>query len=173
MQIVYDLLKITLPAALVLYAAFLMVRSMLQKQLEERMLTIRQANQEVVLPIRLQAYERVCLLLERISPNHLIPRVNQRDFTARDLQSLMVEEIRSEYQHNLSQQVYMSDDAWMYVSGAVEQLISLINESANEVGPDASGLDLAKKVLEKNIQNQQDTIRGALGFLKNEIRTMF
>lgn len=173
MEMVYDLLKITIPACLVLYAAYLMVRSMLQKQLEENHLSIRHKNQEIVLPIRLQAYERVCMLLERISPQNIIPKLNQKGMSAKDLQGAMVNEIRSELNHNLSQQVYMSNDAWMYVSSAIEQLISLINEAGNELDKEASSLDLARKIFEKNVQNDQDTIRGAITFVKSEIKALF
>ncbi|MEQ9307296.1 MAG: hypothetical protein RJQ14_25505 [Marinoscillum sp.] len=173
MEMVYDLLKITIPAVLILYTAYLLVRSFMNKQLEELQLNIRHKNQEIVLPVRLQAYERMCLLLERINPNNLIPRLNEKDMSAKQLQQLMVSEIRSELNHNLSQQVYMSNDAWMYVSSAVEQLISLINESGNEMSPEATSLDLAKTVFEKNMRNDQDTIRGALSFIKGEIRELF
>ena len=170
---VYDLLKITIPAGLVLYAAYLLVRSILQKQLEEYQLSIRHKNQEIVLPIRLQAYERVCLLLERISPHNIIPKLNQKGMSAKELQGALVNEIRSEFNHNLSQQVYMSNDAWIYVSSAVEQLISLVNESGNELEAKATSLDLARKIFEKNVQNEQDTIRGALTFVKSEIKELF
>lgn len=173
MEMVYDLLKITIPAVLILYTAYLLVRSFMNKQLDEIHLNIRHKNQEVILPVRLQAYERMCLLLERITPNNLIPRLNEKDMSAKQLQGLMVNEIRSELNHNLSQQVYMSDDAWVYVSSAVEQLISLINESANELSEGSSSLDLAKTVFEKNMRNEQDTIRGALSFIKREIRELF
>ncbi|MEQ8474553.1 MAG: hypothetical protein RIC35_25365 [Marinoscillum sp.] len=173
MEMVYDLLKITIPAVLILYTAYLLVRSFMNKQLEELHLNIRHKNQEIVLPVRLQAYERMCLLLERINPNNLIPRLNEKDMTAKQLQGLMVSEIRSELNHNLSQQVYMSNDAWMYVSSAVEQLISMINESGNEMTAESSSLDLAKTVFEKNMRNDQDTIRGALSFIKGEIRELF
>ncbi len=170
---VYDLLKITIPALLILYSAYLMVRSFLNKQLDEKLLTLRHKNQETVLPVRMQAYERICLLLERISPNNLIPRVNEKDMTAGQLQAVMVSEIRNELNHNLSQQVYMSDDAWTYVKSAVEQLVSLINETANELGPESNSLDLAKQVFEKNMANQTDTLTGALTFVKAEIRELF
>lgn len=170
---VYDLLKITIPAGLVLYTAYLLMRAQAQKQLEEYRLSLRQKNQEVILPVRLQAYERICLLLERISPNNLIPRVNAKNMTARDLQAALIADVRSEYNHNLSQQVYMSNDAWMYVSGAVEQLISTINEAGNELDEQATSLVLAKKIFEKNMQNNQDTVRGALTYVKNEIKELF
>lgn len=173
MEMVYDLLKITFPAILVLYTAFLLLRSMLQKQLDEMHLSIRHKNQEVILPIRLQAYERICLLMERINPNNMIPKLNGKEMTARELQGVLVGEIRNEYNHNLSQQVYMSNDAWIYVSSAVEQLISMINETGNEVEGDSPSLELAKKVFEKIMQNEQDTVKGALTFVKNEIKELF
>jgi len=172
MEMVFDLLKITVPGVLIMYTAYLLVRSFMQKQLDELHLKIRQKNQETVLPIRLQAYERICLLLERISPNNLIPRLNDREFTAQQLQGVLVSEIRSEYNHNLSQQVYMSDEAWMYVSGSVESLVSLINEAGNELTKDSTSLDLARAIFEKNIKNE-DSVMNALKFVKAEIRQLF
>ncbi len=173
MEMVYDLLKITIPALIVLYAVHLIVRSFMQKQLEEYQMSIRQKNQEVITPIRLQAYERVCLLLERISPNNIIPRLNEKGMSAKQLQSGLITEIREEYNHNLSQQVYVSDDAWSYVSGAVEQLISLINESGNEMTAEATSIDLARAILEKSVGNEQDPIKSALKFVKHEVKEIF
>ncbi|MFY0601696.1 MAG: hypothetical protein JXR03_18630 [Cyclobacteriaceae bacterium] len=173
MEMVYDLLKITLPALIVLYAVLMVVRSIMQKQLDEYSLAVRQKNQEVVTPIRLQAYERVCLLLERVSPNNIIPRLNLPEMKVKDLQVALISEIRNEVNHNLSQQVYMSDDAWSFVSGAVEQLISMINEAGNEVAVDAPSVELARVIFEKSMKNDQDTIKGALRFLKEEIKDVF
>lgn len=170
---VYDLLKITIPALIVLYAVHLVVRSFMQKQLEEYQMSIRQKNQEIITPIRLQAYERVCLLLERISPNNIIPRLNEKGMTAKDLQGILVSEIREEYNHNLSQQVYISEDAWSYVSGAVEQLVSTINGSGNEMNIDATSIDLARSILEKSVGSEQDPVKSALRFVKNEIKEIF
>lgn len=173
MEMIIDLLKIVLPAILVLYAAYLIVRSFTTKQLEEYKYAIRQKNMEIVTPIRLQAYERVCLLLERIAPSNLIPRLNNNKMTAKDLQSALISEIRGEYNHNLSQQVYMSGDAWMYVSSAVEQLISMINEAGNQMEEKATGLDLAKAIFEKSINQDGDTLKNALSYIKEEIREVF
>jgi len=172
MEMVYDLLKITIPGILILYTAYLMVRSFMQKQLDESLLSIRHKNQETVLPIRLQAYERVTLLLERISPNNLIPRLNDSELTPQQLQVVLVNEIRSEYNHNLSQQVYMSDEAWMHVSGSVESLISLINEVGNELTKESTNMDLARMIFERNLQNE-DSVMNALKFVKAEIRELF
>lgn len=173
MEIVYDLLKITLPAGLVLYAVYLVIRSFLQKQLEEYKFSISQKNQEIVLPIRLQAYERVCLLLERISPGNIIPRLNENGMGARQFQADLIAEIRNEFNHNLSQQVYLTEDAWAYVSGSIEQLISMINEAGNQLNAEATSLDLARLIFEKSMQQESDSIKNALSVVKREIQQLF
>ena len=173
MEVVVELLKILLPAGLVLYAMFLTVQSFLAKQFEQRLIELKTKNTDIVLPIRLQAYERMCLFLERISPNNLIRRVNTGDYTAAELHGLLLSEIREEYTHNLSQQVYMSDNAWTQIKSAMEEVIVLVNESAGQVPPDARGIDLARRIFEQIIAQNADPIGRALKFVKDEIRVAF
>ncbi|WP_420318006.1 hypothetical protein [Ekhidna sp.] len=172
MEMVYDLLKITIPAGLVLYLAYLLVRSFLQKQLDEIAFSVRQKNQEIVVPIRLQAYERIVLLLERITPANLVSRLSSSDYTAEEFQQILIHEIRNEFNHNLSQQVYMSDSAWTYVNTAVEQTISVINSSANSLEAKAKGFDLARAILE-NTAGEEDTSKQAIKYIKEEIQDVF
>ncbi|MEM9896058.1 MAG: hypothetical protein AAF789_06785 [Bacteroidota bacterium] len=169
---IYDLLKITLPAALVLYLAYLLVRSFLQKQLDEIAFSVRQKNQETLIPIRLQAYERVTLLLERITPSNLLSRLGSSEYSAEEFQQILIHEIRNEFNHNLSQQVYMSDSAWTYVTTTVEQTISLINSSVNGLPAEAKGIDLAKAILE-NKASEDGTAQQAIKFVKEEIQSIF
>ncbi len=167
-----ELLKIILPALIVGYLAFLIIRSFLQNKLDEILFTVRQKNQEIVMPIRLQAYERVVLLLERISPSNLVNRLNNGEYTAQEFQQILTHEIRQEFNHNLSQQVYMSSEAWTYVSSAVEQMISDINAAANTVKPDAPNLELVKALFEQQ-GNDKHIINQALDFIKEEIQKLF
>ncbi len=173
MEMVYDLLKITIPAGLVLYLAYLLVRSFLQKQLDEIAFGVRQKNQEIVVPIRLQAYERIVLLLERITPSNLISRLSSSDYTAEEFQQILIHEIRNEFNHNLSQQVYMSDSAWTYVTTAVEQTISIINSSTNMLDEKAKGFDLARAIIENSAGEEMDTPKQAIKYIKEEIQDVF
>lgn len=166
-----EILKLTIPAALVLYAMYLVIRSFLTARMDEMKAALRQKNQEVVTPIRLQAYERIILLLERINPQNIISRLNNPEFLAREFQQLLVMEIRQEYNHNLSQQLYMSDEAWAYVTAAVEDTISLINEAGGRTTPEAKSIDLVKTIFEMDMS--KSTIQQALFYLKNEIRELF
>jgi hypothetical protein len=173
MEPIWDLLKIIIPAGIVLYAMFLTVKTMLQKQNEAKIIEIKAKNKEIVLPIRLQAYERMSLFLERISPDQIIKRVQKNDMNVAELQYMLLNEIREEFNHNLSQQVYMSDEAWKIIKNAKEELIMVINQSAKELDPEAKSIELVKKIYEESLEKKIDSIEYGLSFLKNEIQQEF
>jgi len=173
MELLIEFAKILLPAALVLYAMYLTVRTFLYKEIEKKLVDIKTKNTEIILPLRLQAYERICLFLERISPIHLLPRVNNPEYSSEEFQQQLVQNIREEFTHNLSQQIYMSSIAWDLTKKSMEDIIALINQSNNELRENASGLDLAKTIFEKLMQNEWDPTADALKALKEEIRELF
>ncbi|HYC86182.1 MAG TPA: hypothetical protein VEB86_13210 [Chryseosolibacter sp.] len=173
MDALIQLLLMLIPASVVLYAAYLFVRSFIQKEIELKRLEVRGRSMETVLPSRLQAYERMALFLERMSPHNLLVRLNTATMPARDFHQLLLSEIRNEYNHNVSQQVYMSIDVWNQIKSAKEDLIVTINECANDVGREATSLDLAKKIFERTISREVDPISHALDQLKQEIQRTF
>jgi len=173
MEILIEFAKLLLPAAAVLYAMYLTVKSFLDREMTQKMVEIKLKNTDTVLPIRLQAYERICLFLERITPNNLIIRLNQSDFSAREFQHVLLSEIRQEYSHNISQQVYVSNEAWEYVVSAKEGIISTINQAAEAVEDNAKSIDLAKKIFEISMEKETDPTAHALAKIKEEIRHFF
>jgi len=168
-----EFLKLTIPAAAVLYGMYLAIRLFINRDYNEKLAEGQIQMQQTVLPLRLQAYERICLFLERTSPNNLIMRLNQGRITAKELQAILLREIREEFNHNLSQQLYMSDEAWNLAKKAMEEVVSTINTSASEMVDDASGIDLAKKIFEKMLDKESDPIANSLIFLKDEIRQFY
>jgi hypothetical protein len=126
-----------------------------------------------VLPIRLQAYERICLFLERITPNNLIIRLNQSNFSAREFQQVLLSEIRQEYNHNITQQVYVSEEVWELVASAKEGVISTINQAAESIEDDAKSIDLAKKIFEITMEKKTDPTAYALAKVTEEITHFF
>ena len=154
---------------------YLLVKRYFDNQQKERLLQIkmdeRQETLRVVTPIRLQAYERLALFLERISPNSLVLRCYQPGMDLKLLQGVMTKNVRDEFEHNLSQQVYVSTEAWSRIKEAKEEMINLINSAAVSLPPDADPMSLAGAVFENSAkQNPLDT---ALEFLKEEIRKDF
>jgi hypothetical protein len=173
MELVIELMKIVLPAAIVLYAMYLTVKAFLNKEMEQKWQELKMKNKETILPIRLQAYERICLFLERVHPNNLVLRLNDASYNAKELQALLLNEIREEYNHNLSQQVYMSDEAWNLTKTAMEEIILLINQASSGLTEENRGLDLAKRIFEILNDKKIDSHGYALTFIKDEVRQVY
>lgn len=173
MEILADLAKLTIPAAIVLYGMYLTVKSFTNKELEKSLVDLKMKNRDIILPIRLQAYERICLFLERISPNNLVMRLNDAGFNAKQFQQILLSEIRNEYNHNLSQQVYMTDNAWKLVVNVKEEIIAVVNQAGHTLQDDAKSLDLAKKIFSLMSEKEVDPVVTALSEIKNEIRQVF
>lgn len=168
-----DLLKIVLPSTVVMYAMFLVVKALVSKEIESKRLEVKGQQTQILLPLRVQAYERMCLYLERISPNALLLRVNAPGMSVSDYHKALLSEIRNEYNHNVSQQMYMSDESWGLVKKATEDLIAIINSAAEKTPLEGKGLDLAKKIFEIVLDGNFSAIQLALAYLKNEIRELF
>ena len=119
--------------------------------------------------MRLQAYERISLFLERITPNSLLVRVPAKNLTAQEYQALLLKSIRDEYEYNLSQQIYISEEAWKLVVTAKSATVSIINKISSEVDPKAKGIELSKRLLEHTMDIGTFPTRSAIHFIKNEV----
>lgn len=173
MEIVLEFGKLLIPALLVLYAMYLTVKSILVKDIERKEVDLKLKNYETILPMRLQAYERIALLLERISPNNIMLRLNNPKLSAREFQIILVKEIRDEFNHNLSQQIYIGEDTWVLVKKAIEDTINLINQCTINLKDEAKSVDLTKAVFGEIMQSEVDSVQHALSQLKKEISQFY
>jgi len=173
MQALIELLKYTVPSLVVLATAYYLLKMFLDKEAEKTQMQIRLDVQKITLPVRMQAYERLVLLLERIEPAGLLVRTNMPGMNASQLQSALVQSIRAEFEHNLSQQLYVSTKAWEMVRNAREETIKRINTAAMKLAPDATSADLASLILINDIDADQSAVKGALDLLKSEARNNF
>ena len=156
-----------------LYGMYLTVKLLLEREADRHHNDVKQRYSETIIPIRLQAYERMVLFLERISPNNLLLRLGNTADTALELQQLLLRDIRDEYNHNLSQQVYMSQNAWDQVQQAMNDVTTLINQAAGETRPDMPAIELSKRIFERIIQRDRQPTADALRVVKEEIQAMF
>jgi hypothetical protein len=150
-----------------------MVRTFIGKEIELKKIEVRGRSIETVLPIRLQAYERITLFLERIAPQALIFRLSNPTYSAQEFHRILLDEIRNEYNHNVSQQVYMSEYVWNMVKNAKEELTASINEVASTMNPDSKAIDLSRQLLQHILDKKEDTVALALSELKKEIQQTF
>lgn len=96
--------------------------------------------------LRIQAYERLVLFLERIAPDALIMRLHQSGMSADGLKNDLTKAIREEFEHNLTQQVFVSEQVWALVVHAREETIQLINIAHKKMQPNSSGLEMSKLI---------------------------
>ena len=168
-----ELLKYTLPALLVSATAYFLIRAMLLREEKKLKLDVFLNNQKTITPIRLQAYERLIILLERIHPESLIVRENHADMSNQQLHQVLLTMIRGEFEHNLSQQLYVSPQAWVLIKAAKESLVQLVNAEALQLVPTDSSINLSKAIIEAHMQNKKSSLDEAIAFLKEEVHSLF
>ena len=173
MGIVRDLILILLPALLVGLSVYYLIKVYLQTESDRRSQEHQLERLRLLSPVRMQAYERMVLLLERITPSQLIMRNIETGETAAALQQALISNIRQEFEHNLSQQLYISSNAWELIKNAREAVITAINAAASQLQPDATATDLAQLIFRDQMNSEVSTLYKALEFLKNEARQVF
>lgn len=155
------------------YIFYLLAKRYFDNQQKTQMLQMRIDEHheavKLVTPIRLQAYERMALYLERISPDSLVLRCYQPGMDTKMLQSVMTKTIRDEWEHNLSQQVYISSEAWARIRQAKEEMTGVINSAAITIPTDADPARLASAIFATVATGDLPTT-SALEFLKKEMR---
>ncbi len=172
-EIILEILKYTVPAGLVLTAVMMVMKEQQKKaETQERYQVVQQTYKEVM-PLRLQAYERAILFLERISLDNLVLRVDGRQKTVRQFQSELLTEIRAEYDHNVAQQLYISESGWDSLVRAKDRTVTMINQAARELSPEVAGTELGKKVLNKMVEMESAPAGDAIRLLKRDIHRMF
>ena len=172
-EVIGEVLQYTVPALLIL----LVVKYMNDNQVKRLKLNEhRELKQEVIkthLPLKLSAYERAILFLERISPENLLIRVNAANKTAAQYRQELVNEIATEYEHNLVQQLYISHTGWNALVGAKNEMVNVINLSYQELEEGVEGLALGKIILAKCSEWKEIPTHKASFVLKSDIRQLF
>jgi hypothetical protein len=169
METLHDILQITVPALMVFLAAYFVMRGMIRNDQDKRRQEIILQNSRTVTPIKLQAYERIVLFLERISLESLLVRTNSPGMSAAQLHSALLNAIRSEFEHNLSQQIYMTQQAWEVVKNARSNTIRFINTEFEKLPENATALDFSRRLLEQVMELEKEPTKTAVEYIKNEV----
>ncbi len=173
-DIILEIIKFTIPALVVFFTSFLLLKSYLNNDFKKRIIEFRKSNQKTTLPLRLQAYERMALFLERISLNNLIHRTYKSNMNISEFHQTLINSIRLEYEHNQSQQIYISSQKWELIITVKEEVISLINRLSSEIPPNTSGKRLSKSILETLLKSKHiSPTQKALNALKSEAKELF
>ncbi len=130
--ILLEIVKILIPAILVFVTAYTILKTYLGKQYQMKLLETKNSVKKTTIPLKLQAYERLSLLCERISPPNLVLRLKTPGMKTEDLHMAMLIAIQQEFDHNISQQVYVSDSLWAIIKYARQHVVNSISAIAAE-----------------------------------------
>ncbi len=181
MSDIFELLKYILPSVIVLAIAWYLMKAVLESNNSNKELILKLFKEQDTKGIssangkddftrlQLQAFERMTLFLERINPNNLIPRVLPGNNTVLQFQRALLQSIREEWEHNLSQQIYIDKKVWDFIKAAKENTVQLINSAAKEFDNDDNAALLASKLLTHGFGKENNPVENAIAAIKSEI----
>ena len=164
---IIEIIAYTLPSLITGGVAYFLFNSYFKDQQNTRRWLLQKENQPAILPLRLQAYERLTLLMERINPSQMIVRISPLSDHKTDYQNLVIAQIDQEFEHNLSQQIYVSEECWsvlLTAKNATIQMIRLATQNEKVTDADSLRAFIVSEFLEKPTPSS-----AALSFIKNEV----
>lgn len=173
LALTFEVLKFLLPSLVLFFTVRLVIQAYLKNEDKKRVEAKNTGSSQTILPLRLQAYERLILLLERITPAQAINRALQPSMTTYHIQLMLVQNIREEFEHNVAQQIYVSPSGWAMIKSAKEEIIRIINTLAADTDAGAGADVLAKAILEHWAQLDRNPVQIAIDQLKAEVRQMY
>lgn len=176
MNVQYFLGQIAILAAggiITLAVAWYLVKNDIKQFLQSNTVNQNKEENGQLLALRLQAHERMILFTDRLNPANLFIRLNEPGIPASVLQRVILNEIRSEYQHNVSQQLYINSKSWTILCRLKEDTIAMINNAAALLTAEATGTDLSRLVLEHMAQMEQNPYELTLEMIKQDIHQLF
>lgn len=167
---IIDLFLFSIPSLITGLIAYHFFKIHTKNEDGRRRYLLKKDLQVTAMPMRLQAYERLALFLERISPNKLLIRISPNNSSKEDYESLLIQTIEQEIEHNLSQQIYISDKCWGIVSAAKSATIQLIRRASMLEKTDTA--DKLREVILTEMMERRAPSDAALSFIKDEVSSL-
>ena len=164
---IIEILAYTLPSLITGGVAYYLFAAHFADQQNTRKWLLQKENQKNALPLRLQAYERMVLFLERISLTKILIRVTPLSQDKIQYENLLIAQIEQEFEHNLTQQIYMSDECWTIIVTAKNATIQIIRKA--NMSEKVSSADKLREVILNDLLEKQAPSSAALEFMKKEI----
>lgn len=168
LDVILEIIKISVPALIVYFTADHMLSRFIESKIEHKTMELKQDAKRITLPLKMNAYERLALLCERISIPNLLLRLKSPNKTSQELRLAMLLTIQQEFEYNLTQQVYVSQKLWDIIVTARDNTLSLIEELAKKVPPSAPSKELETLMLSHLQQNPELSLETALSAIRKE-----
>lgn len=165
--ILTEIIAYTLPSLITGVVAYSLFNAHFKDQQNTRRWLLQKDNQAASLPLRLQAYERMTLFMERINPSQLLVRITPLSDDKNDYRNFVIAQIEQEFEHNLTQQIYISDECWSIIVTAKNATIQIVRLAAkNEKVTDANSL---RETILSDLLEKPSPSSATLAFIKNEV----
>ena len=168
---IIQLLFYLLPAVVVAIIAFYFFSFHTRNEEQRRRYLLHKENQKHAFPVRLQAYERMALFLERIAPGNLLVRVKPRGDSKADYASLVIRTIEQEFEHNLAQQIYLSEECWNVIKASKNATINNIRKTASR--EDLTDAQSLRQRILYSLMDQQAPSETGLAYIKKEVKQLW
>lgn len=168
---ILDFFLYIIPAVITGVLAFYFFKQFIKNEDNRRNFLLHKDQQKHSLPIRLQAYERMALFLERITPAKLLIRINPKSSNKESYESLLIASIEQEFEHNLSQQIYLSDECWSIISASKNATIQLIRKAS--LLPKTDTANKLREVILTEMMEKKPPSDAALSYIKNEVSDLW
>lgn len=164
---------LALGGTIIVIIAYYVIRNDIMSYLNARKGIAVADDKSDLLALRLQAHERMIIFLDRINPSNLLLRLHQQGIEVGALQLMAVNEIKNEFQHNITQQLYLDAATWKVIRKLKDDTIAMINNAVKNLPADASGIELSKKVLNHMSDIEENPYELTIGLVKQDIHKLF
>lgn len=171
--VLIDILKLSVAGSIVFALVYICMRPYLYRLQALRSMELQNSSKQITLPLRLQAYERIVLFLERINPANLSLRIPATGLNVASYQQLLVTEIREEFQHNVAQQIYVDAISWKIVLKLKTETIAMINNAAMGMPAESDAADFRKKIVMHLAHLESDPYASGAEMIRGEISRLF
>ncbi len=165
---IIEMLFYVLPSLITGGVAYYFFSMFVKNEENRRYFLLKKENQKDALPLRLQAYERMTLFLERIEPAKLLTRISPSNSDKVEYANFIISQIDQEFEHNLTQQIYMSDKCWNIILTAKNATIQILRKTS--IDTDVANADALRQIILTNLFEKASPSSAALAFLKNEVQ---
>ena len=173
MEFFLDILKLTLPAVIVGATAYLLLKALLEERQRMDRALLRNDAQKITLPLRLAAYERLMLLCDRADIANTMLRVQMPNMKVRELRGVLLVAINQEFEHNVSQQLYVSDTLWQIIRAAKNNTLALVTMTASDLDPEGPSDALANALLKAMDEQSITPLQTAVLAVRTEAGQLF
>lgn len=173
MEILAQMIIALIPAAAVVVVVYIFLKKQGEKEISSLSIQLKKERQKFFLEPRVDAYQRIVLLMERVNPHSLVMRIHDPKISAKAMQAELLNAIRNEFDHNVAQQIFISQDAWEMVKKSKEETVKIINIAAKQMEESASATDLSSKIFELISEIDELPTEITIRRLKEELQRLF